>query len=83
MEETKAARTRIISPAVQAALLFNALEALDAREAQEIAECSPEGIRKRYAAKREKVIGDAPEPVTKLLAKLRAPEPAIEPGDPL
>ncbi len=77
MEAAK--RTRIISPAIQAAYLFNTLETLDAREAEELAEASPEGIRKRYAARREKVLKDAPELAVKLLAKMRAPEPEPEP----
>lgn len=76
-------RTRIISPAIQAAYLFNALAELDAKEAEEIADCSPEGIRKRFAAKREKAIGDAPELVVKLVTKMRAPDEPVDPEAPL
>jgi hypothetical protein len=73
--DTKPPRTRIVSPAVLAATLYNKLLELDAAEAAEIAAMTPAGIRARYKAKREKTCGGSPPDVLKLLEKMRAPDP--------
>lgn len=79
---TKPPRTRNVSPAVKAAILYNHLTELEAAEKRALAEASPARIRARFKAKRAEAIEGAPPEVMKLVEKLRAPESPEPPGAP-
>lgn len=49
-------RTRVTTPAVQGAIVFNKLSDIEAAEKAELAAASPEAIVARYKAKRDAVL---------------------------